>query len=848
MYSYFFLISHLLSAQTSEDTFITRWEITNDKDNIIIYSNGDYTYNYTLKWEMEDKPFINGEVTDHGKHIIENLAEGRYKVTISGEFPHFISGGMNEDKKNAAKLLSVEQWGSQRWKSMHNTFAYAYGLTSFSNDTPNLKEVKDMSRMFAGAENFNGDLSDWDVSKVRDMSWMFSGASSFNGDLSDWDVSKVTNMSSMFSGASSFNGDLSNWNVSRVTNMSWMFSGASSFNSDLSKWDVRSVTNMGVMFQAADSFNGDLSDWDVRSVTNMSWMFNLASKFTSDLSDWDVSSVRDMSNMFSNASSFNSDLSDWDVSKVRDMSRMFNNSGMSVGNYDATLIGWSELSSIPSKITLGALGLKYCAASSAREKLKEKKWNIERDKEDCSGTFFITRWEITNDKDNIIIYTNGNYTYNYTLKWEMEGEPSIKDGNLSTDGEVTAHGKRIIENLAKGKYKVTISGEFPHFLAGGHDYNPDSNNAAKLLSVEQWGTQQWKSMSKTFRSATNLTSFGNDTPNLQEVTDMSYMFNGASKFNSDLSKWDVSRVTNMSFMFSEASKFNSDLSDWDVSSVRDMSWMFQVANSFNGDLSDWDVSSVINMSWMFYGASSFNSDLSNWNVSSVTDMYSMFSGARKFTGNLSKWNISNVENMKEMFNNSGMSIADYDATLIGWSELSSIPSDITLGAKGLKYCAASSAREKLKEKNWNFVGDSKLGDNFVLEDKKIVYNGKSHSIEVTPAPTAPLEVTYQIYDSSNNVVNEAINVGVYRIEAKINGCVNEAILEITPASLKVEADAMTKTYGDADPLPFTYKVSGLQHSDTENQVLYGALSREQGENVGTYVIEQGTLLANGNIL
>ena len=41
----------------------------------------------------------------------------------------------------------------------------------------------------------------------------------------------------------------------------------------------------------------------------------------------------------------------------------------------------------------------------------------------------------------------------------------------------------------------------------------------------------------------------------------------ASAFNSDLSKWDVSKVNGMHQSFTNAAAFNSDVSKWDVSSV-----------------------------------------------------------------------------------------------------------------------------------------------------------------------------------------------------------------------------------------------------------------------------------------
>ena len=58
------------------------------------------------------------------------------------------------------------------------------------------------------------------------------------------------------------------------------------------------------------------------------------------------------------------------------------------------------------------------------------------------------------------------------------------------------------------------------------------------------------------------------------VTNMSYMFNGAGAFNSDISSWDVSNVTNMNNMFRNAEAFNQDLSSWDVSNVTNMRSMF----------------------------------------------------------------------------------------------------------------------------------------------------------------------------------------------------------------------------------------------------------------------------------
>lgn len=186
------------------------------------------------------------------------------------------------------------------------------------------------------------------------------------------------------------------------------------------------------------------------------------------------------------------------------------------------------------------------------------------------------------------------------------------------DGTITSNVKTIdpAHTFAAGLgvQQITVDGSFATWVGslGASSWNPQC-----VVDITKWAGTGTSDLSFAFSGANNLT---NVVGIPSTTTNLASAFANNTKFNADISTWDVSNVTNMAHMFNGATLFNKPLNSWNVSNVLTMSGMFMNTSTFNQPLNSWNVSKVLDMSSMFQSATVYNQNISTWSVNPAVNL------------------------------------------------------------------------------------------------------------------------------------------------------------------------------------------------------------------------------------
>jgi surface protein len=501
---------------------------------------------------------------------------------------------------------------------------------------------------------------------------------------------------------------ISNWNVSDVTNMSGMFLNCTNFNVDLSLWNTIFATNMGNMFYNCTSFASDLSAWTTGFVTNMSNMFVNADSYSSNMGIWDLQSL-DANNRLDGfmvnasgmtTSDYDATLSGWDSNKLlyrNDLRPNFGGSkytcGSAASDARAALVayGWtitdggcSNPTSSSSSSSTGGGGGETPGGSSSSAAFSSSSSSAAFSSSSSSAAFSSSSSFSYNASNLTLVYDTSKEPANNTVSVPLSGavNVTINWGDGTSDSYITS-GFKTHTYSNPGVYVVQVSGSMTA-LDHGTGTNT-SNNKSKLIACLSFGNISLTNMDRAFRSCSNLLQVPSALP---------------------------VGVTNCLEMFRDCSLFNdSSIASWNVSNVDDMSGMFLNCTSLNVNLAAWNTSSVTNTGLMFYNCPFFSSNLASWNMSAVTTMTLMFYNADSYSSNMASWGLQSL-NVNSALDNfmlfaTGLSVSNYDSTLIGWNTNKNLyRNDLRPNFGGSTYTcdgAAATARAALVAYGWTIT-------------------------------------------------------------------------------------------------------------------------------------------------
>lgn len=546
----------------------------------------------------------------------------------------------------------------------------------------------------------------------------------------------------------------------------------------------------------------DISTMDTSMVTDMLDAFKDCSSLTNlDLSGWDTGNVTRTPFMFENCTKLQSlDLSGWDTSKVTDMSGMFS--------------GCSSLT----ELTLG---------------------------------------------DN----------------W---------DTSTTTDLSYMFSGCSSLQSLDVRNWDTAKAANLNSMFAGC--------TSLESLDLNNWTSPNVKNMSRMFDGCSALTSLDINNWKVSNFEDSSFMFRNCSKLTSlDLNLWKTDKAITMRNMFQNCSNLASvQVDKWNTQNLKSIHYMFDGCSSLTSlDISGWDSKNVTTIAQNFHGCNAlttltlgqnslknniFNPYLPKFSNAwyyietdpALTDPFAI--GTSKTGRDFLMPSTYNYEKMGGTWSTKYVLAEDVTVTYDGLShgikvepknltnanvmygteegtyELTESPAITEAGDSTLRVYYQVTADDYKTVTGSAVVTINKKDITISAENKTKVYgeNDPALTAKVTGVPENGIPPVYSLSRSTGE------NVNTYEITVDADAASNPnysvtvtpGTFVITPADITVTADNKIKFLDTEDP-DLTWKADGLVNGD-DKSVLSVNISRESGEEIGTYTITPAGDAVQGN--
>lgn len=452
--------------------------------------------------------------------------------------------------------------------------------------------------------------------------------------------STVTSIRYMFDSAPIDDPDVSSLSTGNITDMRGTFYGAKNFNKPLSNWETAKVTDMSYMFKDASKFNQHLNTsgnrWNTIKVDNMGYMFSGASSFNGTMNSWNVSTVRNMKAMFEEADNFNQDISAWSTVNVKNMARMF----YGADKYNKPLTNKWNTAKVETMESMfeDAKSFNQILANWDTSSVTTMRSMF---KNATSFNRPVNSWAIDQVLDMSYMFNNAT-SFNQSISdWRTRQTLNFVGMFQDATSFNNGYGKGVGGNSRPDNYI---------FMFWNLD-NPDGSTRRIDVSYMFMGASSFNS------------NFGNLSNNAKfqwnRVTTARSMFENATSFNASIGDLkSTGNINNMMSMFRYAKSFNQELTDLTTTNATTLASMFEYAENFNNGAPigvntkplNWDTAKVTVMSYTF-AWTSFNQDM-NGTMDNVTTTLGMFYGALEFNSVIKgMYTAHNNTSMDSMFQN-----------------------------------------------------------------------------------------------------------------------------------------------------------------------------------------------------
>lgn len=628
--------------------FITTWNVDTSIKLPIDQTVG--LYNFDVDWGDGSLQRVTNSSTFPITHAYAK--PGRYTVSIFGTCSWWIFVGAYQTSKN--NIVEVNQWGDDFRTSNVNT-----GQATF-RDCPNVDiKAQDhlnfegvvggdpMAFMFLSCSSLTGRYTNFDWPNVpanQSYTWCFRLAPNFNAEVPASFVYKPSRLDGMFTFCSSFNNGgkntVSDWDMSGCTSIDGVFAYCINFNQDVvwggpgKTFRPTFVTGDYPAFLNATNFNGKgIDTWDMTNCVSRGGMLAGCANFNQNVGATFCTSTftnitNGMGSVFNGCTKFDNggdnSIQLWDVSNLTDISGLFNG----CRDFKRDLSMWNITNNLTNMI--GTF------------------WG-------CGADFSINSWDFSN-----VVH----------MQWTFRAG-GFNNGNVPADSWDLSSCTNV-KGMFAGNENFRVS------VAWGSNFQP----------VDQYEVDFNEGM---FKGCILFNAPGVETWDLSLLVNRQSMFRDCTTYNQYLgANFIDSSVTNTVQMFDSCIAFNhgglTGINSWDFSNVIGTYRTFYRCKKFNNagqtplviDLS----SSVFNRAMFYETAIQGQVDIT-FNTTSTYSNEELFYNSTGFNSDMSAWDVRNCTNMYNAFNNTALSQANFEASVIGWAALPTLQNGVYVGLTGI---------------------------------------------------------------------------------------------------------------------------------------------------------------------